>query len=177
MHEREKVLEAEFFLSLMEERASSASDLHHLLSAFLSAARSALQYALEEAKARGQQPWYDSAMNTSDILRFFKDKRDVNIHERPITLAKHVTVTDSAYVGISESVLVKIQRADGSTETREIASAPASALTAPRTSEVRVQFHFDDWQGPENVLTLSKAYLAELKAFIEAGITAGHISG
>ena len=177
MHERAKVAEAEFFLKLVEERSSSAGEFQHFLSAFLSAARSALQYALEEAKARKQQLWYDDAMKSSKVLGFFKDKRDINIHEKPVTLAKHMAVTDTFTIGISESVLIKIQRADGFTETREIASAPASALLPSSGSEMQMTYFFDDWQGPEDVLTLSKTYLAELKSLIEAGVTAGHVTG
>lgn len=176
LHERVKVTEAAFFLKLMEERSSIPQDFRHFLSAFLSAARSALQYALEEARARRQQTWYDKAMQASPVLAFFKDKRDVNIHKRPIALMQTTTLTETVHIGISDGLVVITERADGTTETREVAGTPGH-VAQRSTSLVEVQYLFDDWQGPEDALALSKKYLTELKLFIDGGVKAGHISG
>src|SRR5438552_4545066 len=124
MHEKAKVSEAEFFLTCLQRSASSGDKFHYFLSAFLSAARSALQYALEEARTKGSQSWYESAMRTSPILRFFKDKRDINIHQRPVAVMQQTILTESVHVGISESLVIVMERADGTTETREISGSP-----------------------------------------------------
>jgi hypothetical protein len=51
MYEQEKIEEAEYFLEGMRQ-ATEARPFQFELSAFLSAARSALQYALKEAKGK-----------------------------------------------------------------------------------------------------------------------------
>ena len=176
MHERRKVLEAEIFLKLMQERSASAEDLRHSLSAFLSAARSTLQYALEEARARGRQTWYENAMRASPVLGFFKGKRDINVHVKPLVLMQQTTLTEMVHVNISESLLIKIEREDGTTETREVANAPR-LVTQHSSSRVEVQYLFGDWLGTEDVLALSQKYIAEVRSFVEAGVNAGYISG
>lgn len=176
MHELDKVSEAGFFLNLMQERSNSAPDFQHCLSAFLSAARSALQYAFEEAKTKGAQTWYEQAMNASPVLRFFKDKRDINIHVKPLVLMQHTTLTEKVHVNISESLVLKMGHTDGTAETREIRSA-APVVVQHSSSQVEVMYLFDDWQGAEDALSLSRKYLAELKSLIEVGISAGHLSG
>jgi hypothetical protein len=176
MHERDKAAEAEFFLTLMEERSNSAKEFQHCLSAFVSSARSGLQYALEEARSKNQQSWYENAMRSSPILTFFRDKRNINIHERPLALMQQTTLTETVHVNISESLLIEVTREDGTSETREIANAPAP-VRQHSSSRVETQYIFDDWPGTDDVLALSKKYLAELKALIEAGVKAGHITG
>src|SRR5271166_4284403 len=59
MHEYEKLEEARHFLERMRQAAEPKA-FQYELSAFLSAARSALQYALKEATTKtGGQKWYD----------------------------------------------------------------------------------------------------------------------
>jgi hypothetical protein len=36
----------------------------------------------------------------SPVLAFFKDKRDVNIHGRPIALMQTTTLTETVHIGI-----------------------------------------------------------------------------
>lgn len=52
MYEQEKLDEARYFLSQMAMSADQPRAFRYELSAFLSAARSALQYALDEARAK-----------------------------------------------------------------------------------------------------------------------------
>ncbi len=50
MHEKDKIIEAEYFYSRMKQEQHDRDAFRHNLSAFLSAARSVLQYALKEAE-------------------------------------------------------------------------------------------------------------------------------
>jgi ABC-type transport system substrate-binding protein len=52
MNESQKIREAEYFLAQMDRERENAENFGHNLSAFLSSARSVLQYALEEAKPK-----------------------------------------------------------------------------------------------------------------------------
>jgi len=70
----------------------------------------------------------------------------------------------------------KIEREDGTTETREVANAPR-LVTRHSSSRVEVQYLFGDWLGTEDVLALSQKYIAEVRSFVEAGVNAGYISG
>ena len=67
MHEDLKIAEAQHFLQeLIRSARRDPAVSRYSVSAFLSAARSALQYALEEAKCKpGGQSWYDSSVKGS----------------------------------------------------------------------------------------------------------------
>jgi hypothetical protein len=83
MNETKKLQEAKYFLTKMEETREDPNSFVYNLSAFLSAARSVLQYVFNETRktANGNQ-WYQSFVKSSNTLKFFKDKRDVNIHKK-----------------------------------------------------------------------------------------------
>jgi len=115
-------------------------------------------------------------MRASPVLGFFKGKRDINVHVKPLVLMQQTTLTEMAHVNISESLLIKIEREDGTTETREVANAPR-LVTQHSSSRVEVQYLFGDWLGTEDVLALSQKYIAEVRSFVEAGVNAGYISG
>lgn len=111
MNEKRKLVEARFFLGKMRQARALPDEFEHYLSAFLSAARSVLQYALEEAKTKpGGQAWYDGQVSGDSSLRFFKDKRDVNIHVRPLGVMQQVTLTEKVTVHISESFAYRESR-------------------------------------------------------------------
>ncbi len=178
MHERHKIKEAHFFLGRMESAVLTPDVFPYFLSAFLSAARSVLQYALEEVRSKpGGQAWYDGRVAVDAILKFFKDKRDVNIHVEPMVLNREIAVTDTARIAISESVVLTIHRADGSVEKREIKNEPAAALIEESPSTIRVKFRFADWPGSEDVVALAKAYISRLEVFVNTGIQGQWITG
>ena len=93
MQELQKTIEANYFLRRITEESHDYEGFRHNLSAFLTASRSALQYALEEARQKaGGQQWYDASMNSDPALPFLRDKRDINIHEAPIAVNLHITI-------------------------------------------------------------------------------------
>jgi hypothetical protein len=114
MNETKKLQEAKYFLTKMEETREDPNSFVYNLSAFLSASRSVLQYVFNETRktANGNQ-WYQSFVKSSNTLKFFKDKRDVNIHEKPVSPPSNVqiNITDSAQ--ISESILIVVRDKDG----------------------------------------------------------------
>src|SRR5262249_22661127 len=81
----QKVSEAEYFLGRMTETIEDRKAYEHNLSAFLASSRSVLQYALKEAEyAAGGAQWYNSWMTTKPVIAYFRDKRNVSIHVRPV---------------------------------------------------------------------------------------------
>ena len=178
MHEREKLKEASHFALCMERSINDPESFQYELSAFLSAARSVLQYALEEAKQKqnGQQ-WYDNQVSGNAILRYFKDKRDLNIHTEPIRTSRHIEVSEILSVNISESVRIEITNADGTKENRKSVENPNESIPVGAVSKAEISYVFTDWTGPEDVIQLSRQYLIALEAFVKSGIGSGYISG
>ena len=90
MHEKKKLEEAKYFYSKMIEEQENRKNFEYNLSALLSSTRSILQYALCEAKEKPMgEHWYNTCISSIHILEFFKEKRDINIHEEPIQPIAH----------------------------------------------------------------------------------------
>lgn len=179
MHEKAKLGEAEHFLALMAQDRNDPAPFKYWLSAFLSAARSVLQYAREEARSRARgQAWYDRAVSTRDLVVFMKDQRDANIHVEPVALNNDVTIALSGIVAMAAALTAVLHRADGAvTATQAAESAPAPlAMTQPPVS-AKYTFRFPRWPYPHDVLTLCTDYLDQLCQVVDDGIGSGFISG
>jgi hypothetical protein len=149
------------------------------VSAFLSAARSALQYSLEEAKGKpGGQSWYANAVGVDPVVKFLKDSRDINIHERPVPIRTHTTigVGQGALTLSSTSPTVLI---GGGDQAIEWAPPPPQIPPLPSTMEPQPTSHtyqFKDWPGPEDVIALCTRYLAEIRRIVDDGRVRGFLS-
>lgn len=179
MHEHDKLQEASYFLKRIQEERMHREYFVFNLSAFLSAARSVLQYALEEAKTKpGGQSWYDNLISNSSVLKYFKDKRDINIHQEPIKpLARHqVTITSTAY--ITDSVHVILKDKDGNIK-QELHSESENKDSAKPDLPMghTVAYFFVDWSGDEDVFQLCDKYLEQLVRAVDEGVQNGHITG
>ena len=157
MLENDKIREAEFFYALAWDEERKINDnlnrFKWFLSAFLSAARSVLQYAHKEAAGGGKpggQLWYDTAMQ-STVLQYFKEKRDVNLHAQPIDAIKEISLA------IEESIW------------RDAMPPLPGLVGGPVTVTAGDKYKFADWSGSEGILTLCDAYLHELRAFVLEG--------
>jgi hypothetical protein len=52
-----------------------------------------LQYAREEARLKsGGQAWYDKVIANDPVVKFLKDHRDINVHERPFPMRTNITL-------------------------------------------------------------------------------------
>src|SRR5262245_53350076 len=110
----------------MEASIDDPKAFQYELSAFLSAARSVLQYALEEAKQKPNgQRWYEAQVSGAAVLKFFKDKRDVNIHAEPVRPSRHIAVAFTEHMTISDSIRIETQREDGTREIRDDKEEPS----------------------------------------------------
>ncbi len=181
MHEQTKLAEARYFYAQMLVEYDDRQKFTHNLSAFLSASRSILQYGVEEAKTKpGGQHWYDNYIAASNVLPFFKDKRDINIHMEPIRPVRHTNIEMKATIHLSESISVKRFDADGN----ELPISPVkmqepkeSAKTPDTPPVVTIKYRFKDWPGDEDIIELSQMYIDELQQFIKDGVDAGFLTG
>ena len=178
MYEKEKLEEAKYFYSRMVEEQLKKENFRHNLSAFLSSARSVLQYSLAEAQGiSGGQAWYDNFVLKHPTLKFFGDKRNINIHYRPITPAANYKVTIGDTLGLSDSVTVIVRDKNGNIKSQHSSEPYSKSKPIESKTTIQVRYEFDDWKGPEDVLTLSQKYLQELGAFIDDGVSKGFITG
>lgn len=179
MNEKKKLEESRHFLSKMEQVQDEKFEFKCNLSAFLSASRSVLQYAYEETKeTKSKLQWYESTVSKEPILKFFKDKRNINIHRQPISPSAKIKIGIHETLGISDSISVVVRDKDGNIKD-EYHSKPSQTptKTKPPETTMTVMYFFSDWTGDEDVITLCKKYLDKLEKLVNDGIRQGHISG
>lgn len=177
MYEESKLKEARYFYSRMVSEIDNRNNLPFDLSAFLSAARSVLQYTLKEAQTKsGGQQWYDNHITSSKVLAFFKDKRDINVHTQPIQVNQHTSIQLTEVVRISESIHIKKFDQTGRL-IGEYSSEPSEPPAAPEIPpNVTHRFTFPDWSGTEDVLQLCHLYLKELQCVVKDGQNNGFLT-
>jgi hypothetical protein len=174
MHEQEKLNEARHFLAGMMRSVEDPTAFGFELSAFLSSARSVLQYAFDEAKTKtGGQAWYQAHISSNPVLSFFKDKRDMSIHYRPVVPAATINVAASDLIRVSEAVLIRCLDDEGNlVSKRAIGSQTPPSVVSPPPSVSRV-YKFPDWPGQEDVPQLCRDYIAALEVVVNDGYSQG----
>jgi hypothetical protein len=136
------------------------------------------QYAREEAKKKSNGlQWYNAQVASNEVLKFFKDMRDWNIHVEPVRPSRHIAVIVNERIRISEPVRVLMQKEDGATEVLEQKEEPSKPNVQETSGEVRIRYVLMDWGGSEDAVSLSHQYLAALENFVKAGLSNGVISG
>ncbi len=86
----DKLSETQHFLERMRSNLGNQYEFNYDLSAFLSSARSILQYIYEVDRPE-TKVWYERKISDSAILKQFRDLRDGNIHDEPVRTKKHAT--------------------------------------------------------------------------------------
>ena len=183
MNEIKKLEEAKYFYSKMIDEQENKDAFIYNLSAFLSAARSVLQYALNEVKTKSDgKKWYDSLMASSLVLKFFKDERDVNIHAEPILPKAHDTLHAEGGVYMFGSLSAVVFDKDG--KIKQQIESPVNSSTKQDKPKQKskpipneVKYMFDNWNGNEDILSLSKKCIQELEGAIQDGMAHGFIAG
>lgn len=176
MHEAEKLDEAKHFLSRMAVSIDNPNTFRFGLSAFLSAARSVLQYALKEAKTKGGEAWYQAQVTNNEVIRFFKDKRDTSIHVEPIvpTTNANVAITDCGQA--SECLSIMKVDEEGNTIREVTSKSPPPSAVPVTPPSISYCYTFSDWVGTEDVLDLSSKYLAALETVVMDGLANGFLT-
>lgn len=183
MNEGQKIQEALYFYAQILSNYEDRQNLVFNLSAFLSASRSAMQYALEEAKTkRGGQKWYDTYMKTDSLLSFFKDKRDINIHTVPVGVMQETDVKAGIEVGIAVGARVVHMRGgkvlyDSDSEKTAENKIKDTIAEKAKLVDMKTRYRFSDYEGKEDLLELSKLYLEHLNKFVEDGKKQSFVSG
>lgn len=171
MNEDYKMGEAEFFFRKMVVAVETPEHFNYYLSAFLTAARSVLQYALKEAKMKqGGQGWYDGIVLSYQAIAFLKDKRDVSVHAQPVVAQTAIAIEDIVHVGIGEAVEVHIFQEGKLVGHHKSESSPAELPAQREPSTRQFSYHFKDLAGSDDdVLKLCRRYLDEIKTVLADG--------
>ncbi|MGN7494875.1 hypothetical protein ACTHPF_27300 [Paenibacillus sp. SAF-054] len=183
-HEQ-KLDEAKYFYDLMVESYQKElfKQFTFQMSAFLTAARSIIQYTYEQATNLRRVNDYNKLIETRPILRYFKEKRDINIHAKPVkpiqqvNLDLHSTLT----IRTRESISIQVTEEDGSVSRDEKIEIPSTRYPEQKKEieetglKRTLYYRFEDWQGNEDVLTLSKQYLDNLYTLINEAHSIGLI--
>ncbi len=184
MNEKEKFKEAKYFYYQISKNKRNKENFLYNLSAFLTVARCIFQYSLEEAKSKNNgQIWYDNYISNDKILKFFKEKRNNNIHISPIKSRREVGLTTGGELKLTGSLSAKLIKANGNIINLGELKSPRNSLSESSTNKgnplpkVRYKYLFTDWSGNEDVLTLCKIYLKKLDYFIKDGIKKSFITG
>lgn len=177
MYEQEKLDEANYFYSRMLSEIADRNAFIFNLSAFLSSARSVLQYALKEAQTKTDgHKWYDNKIRASTVLSFFKDKRDINIHSEPVRARQLTTIAMRSTLHLSSSLSIRVFDAEGKLKSEfkeEPKPVPKPADSVPRITQ---RFTFPDWSGNEDIFGLGKLYLDELARVVQDGLSKGFLT-
>lgn len=180
MHEKEKLEEAKYFYHRMIEKKENISHFKYNLSAFLSSARSVLQYALKEAKTKeGGRMWYNNFVSNNPVLGFFKGKRNINIHTKPIQPQVERNIMIKETIHTSEAISIVVKDKDGNVIGEHNSSGEHETNSRQPESVVvsGTNYKFDDWNGSEDVLILSQIYIQKLEDLVKEGIQKRFIAG
>lgn len=185
-NEEAKFREAAFFFGRMKAELNDRNAFSYHFSAFINAGRSVVQYALEECKLKpGGQAWHDGYVGTTaaEMIRYFRDKRNLNIHEEPVVpnAAYHVEATLALSVGGSADVRVLFKDQDGNLveKTTPASEAAEKAIAQPSPAPVggtkeSVRYFLGD-RPADDLVDLGQKYLNELLAFLNTARNRGFV--
>jgi len=174
MNELEKLGEASYFFTRMRQERGMPLHFKYNLSAFFSAARSVLQFANKEAKQKNRQDWYVKIMNSEPVLQYFRDMRNVSVHEKSVQPIKAMTALFRQEVTVLDAVTLTILDVQGNVVGHG-SSSPSPTPTTPETQPAIISdtYVFQDWKGNEDVFQLAKLYLEKLEELILDGQAKG----
>lgn len=146
--------------------------MNYYLSAFITPARSVMQYIFASAEQRQRLKEYNGMVSGNTVLKFFKEERDFNIHKAPIIPNKLATVDIAASITVGMKEEVKIELINGE-DYKEIVSSIESVDNLDNVEETidsKVQYFFDKWKGEEDLVELCDKYILELEKMIREAL-------
>jgi hypothetical protein len=173
MNERHKLKEAHYFLTRLGMFSPHMKAFSFELSAFLSAARSVLQYAYEEAKTKsGGQLWYDNHVQNTPVIKYFKDARDLSIYVKPVV--PNLSISAAPFT-LASSIHASLNLQNTNHDKNVIAEtnvkSPAHYPDLQSEPSATVSYRFENWSGTEDVVTLCHQYFTTIEAIVIDGQT------
>ena len=108
------------------------------------------------------------------MLAFLRDERNKDIHVKPVSPRKIVTIEAVMTLHISGSADYRVNYVDSDGKPVDIAKlTETNELPTPKNEYVPAvpsyRYEFHDWNGPEDVLTLCDNCFNQLLAFVKDG--------
>lgn len=143
--------ESKYFLDKMNsyEEVGKVDEFQFMLSAFLSSSRSVLQY-LHKYRKR----WYLKHIGDVKFKQFFKDKRDENIHNHPVS---------TTHTGSADALsTIVVNRKDSNSE----ADYLEFDVEIRDVVEHDYKFYFSDTDHSQTINVLSAIYLGQIEGIL-----------
>lgn len=123
-------------------------------------------------------------MNGNNILKFFRDTRNLNVHTRPVNPIKEfqLHIEESLYVTIDAVTTVETWVSDENAlspdaeNIRERQPSPATPQHTESRTTMTEAYKFSEWSGPEDIKTLCKRCLGELRKIVADGKKSGFLT-
>jgi len=168
MEASEKLAEAKYFLTKMNESIDDRPVFKFNLSAFLSAGRSVTFYLKKEFNE-----WYTKKQVEIEkdlLLKFFNNKRVTVVHIKMIELRGHHEVTLHESVGISDSVTIELRDANGNLKQTGIYTSEPKPVSQEKTDESKITYRwfFTDFNDAETeIIPLCSKYIESLQTIVD----------
>ena len=176
MDTQQKYNEAEYFLEMMKENIEDRQKLNYNLNAFVSAARSVTFFLEKRFLTKSKfNDWYfgKEQKDKTGILKFFREKRNIVIHEKIIKPRAEISTTNHFSGAGSLSIESIVRKADGAIKDYEYSESPVKSKITPKQDNTEIteyKWFFSDCQNEYrnvDVITLCEKYLNELKMIVE----------
>jgi hypothetical protein len=180
VNEDHKIEEAQYFLNQLFDQQLEIREFSFVLSAFLTASRSVLQYSLKEAdKKSGGKIWWDNEVKKYEVVKYLKEKRNISVHAEPVIPGKTININIEEQLGVGDFCSLEIINPDGTIvpdAPQENAEQQYTPNITRTSSSSFVTYHFSDWPGSESVAELCAEYLEQVRKIIDTGRALGFIA-
>jgi hypothetical protein len=169
----EKLTEAKYFLTKMNESIDDRAVFKFNLSAFLSSGRSVTWYLQKEYAHNSKfKEWYpkkQDEMEKDPVLQFFNEKRVAVVHIKTIDVRGHHEVTLTETIGpISDSVTIELRDANGNIIQTGTYTSEPKPVSQEKTDEPKIihKWFFTDFNETE-IIPLCSKYIESLQTIVE----------
>ena len=177
MHEDQKLEDAADLLDEMIAAQNDPSTFRRKLAAFLSAARSVLQYAHKavETNSAGLK-WYEAAISKSRFIALMRDQRNTDVHHEPVRPDNDVDVKIAAGLSMTGELGMVQKNAEQEILGDYASAEPIAASAEPSVTTAEYTYFFKGNRAAGDIISLSKSYLTELRKVVAAGRAIGFLT-
>lgn len=170
-----KIAEAEYHFRQMCECIEGPRDVYlYKLRAFISSSRSVLQYGIRDSKKAGKNSEYIALLNQFPVVKFFRDIRDLDVHERPIEAQTNESTLVFELVQATSNV-EPLDDNDSRWMDPEFEPEQPEVVFISTLETTHTEYRFHDWKGAENATALCDIYLSRIKQIIHTAKSSGFI--
>lgn len=183
-----KLDETKYFHEQMIKNLNTPREFSYNLSALLACGRTIQTYIFKIVKydVTGKW-WYDNLFATKSKLSFFREQRNIVIHENPVKIKTNISIEWNENICLllsQRSQLLKVDASGNVIENTDINLKDDNQICNDgqfqdstekfNNAIIEYEYCFVDWPGSENVMQLVKEFIVELEEMISEGTTKGY---